>query len=290
MIFVIGSQALRFYSRLAGREPMDWDLLTPATKSTKKIDKLLIDSIAANDPIDQTNWDLYDYCVKNKVHQMKTPIGLFWVAPIEVLKALKLGSIPMDKAKHRWDLDQLKDVELGSNLINIAMKRVIETNQKVESQKKLFFNKYEIPRFFQHDKLHRYIDENPAYLSILKEGSSVKPDKDKFNLLNLEEKKRVLWEECLVLALERELILQVRKAPYFVETLVIKFMNTDTSSSAALRWLSRLSIPGKLKDHPEWLAQWALDSHKDLFDGFRQWWNLKMECLPEEFWSELLAE
>ena len=288
MFFVIGSQALNFYKKLKGRSPCDWDLLTPTLKKCKKVSGISIDCISSREEKEKTNLEIYNYCVSHASEKMMTPLGQALVAPIEILKVLKIGSLPIEKAKHQWDLSELDDVTLTPELEELARKREMETVNRITEQKSKFFNRYDIPRFFEHDRLHLFVSTSPAYLKILKNDHSVEVDEEKFKKISRGDQKEIIWEECFVLALERDLIPKVRSAPFMVETIVDDFFKIKTSESSALKWLGRLSVPGKLKDHPDWLAQWALTHQKELLNGFNSWWSKKIEHLSEDFWTQIL--
>jgi len=289
MLVLIGSRALFFYNRLKNRLPDDWDFLTDEIpKKTVIVNSEIFDFIDANDSQEKTNQYIFEYCIKYSKNELETPLGKALVAPLEILKVLKLGSLPIEKAKHHWDLSLLEDIDLSQELINLIEQRKKETLIKVELQKKDFFDKYKIPRFFDHDVLHRFISPLPAYLKVLENGDPVNISPNKFYKLSLLEQKEIIWEETLALALERDLIPRIRSAPYLIELLVDNFLKTSTSQSSALIWLGKLSIPGKIKYHPDWIANWGMENQKALLTGFSEWWELKVNGLPETFWEQLL--
>jgi hypothetical protein len=289
--FLIGSRALHYYGRLYDREPADWDFLTFNEKrSYTDGNGYKIEFISSQDASSPTNWDLYKYCLDHAKQQVYTPVtDPVFVAPLEVLKVLKLSCKDhLAKAKHTWDLNHMDDIKLDSFMIDVAVARELEVKHRVEKQKSEFFNKYNITRYFEHDYLHTLIKDTPTYTKLLKDNHPVEIDQDKFNKACQEERIALIREECFILALERDFIPKVKKAPFLVRVFAKQFLQVEISSDPALLWLSRLSVPGRLKDHDEWAAKWAMKNYKDIANGFEQWWKESFERIPVEFWKELL--
>lgn len=281
MLVLIGSRALQFYARLKDRKPADWDVLYNGLK--KREGNIEFHSTRN----DVTNNIIYHYCLNYGRNIISTPIGDAIVAPIEVLKFLKLSCKDyLNKAKHEWDLQQMNDVNIPDSLMTILEMRKEETKQRVLKQKDEFFHKYNITRWFDHDLLHEYISNSPAYKNILVDAVNV--SQYKFERLTTEEKIRTTREECFVLALERELIPRCKRSPLLVKLHIDRFLKVKTSEDAAYKWLSRLSIPGALKDHPDWLAKWNMENFQLINNGFEDWWKQTVQKLPEHFWEEVL--
>jgi hypothetical protein len=287
MRVLIGSQALDHYGRLKNRKPYDWDLLTLDEDRSIKHNQVVLDMVSTHK--EPTNKIIYEYCLKHAKEQKESPLGLVLVAPLEILKVLKLASFPVEKEKHYWDLEELKDVELSKELLELVEERTKETVLRVSSQKDKFFNKYNVKRFFEHDQLHLYVSPTPAYLRVLDSDDATTPNEAKFSGISLQMKKRIVWEECLVLGLERSLIPQVKAAPMLIEVAVERFQEASTTSDPALAWLGRLAHRGKLKDHPDWLADWVKLNYQELFSGYAKWWEESVHNLPKEFWAKLYA-
>lgn len=284
---VIGSQALKYHKRL-DREPSDWDLIVSGPKQFIKKQGFTLDLISSQNPLEPTNEVIFLYCQTHGHGPINTPYGLALVAPLEIIKLLKLASLPLDKFKHQLDLKKLEDIVLPPSLEEVLQKRIKETEFKVLSQKDKFFNKYKVPRLIEHDELHLFISSSPMYLSILKDDSSTEVSEEKFNKLPLNLKKELVLEEVFILSLERALIPQVRKAPQMVELLVEQFSKVSKTSDPSLYWLNRLAIVGKVKDHPDWLATWIANNYNFLTVNLDSWWNTKLEALPKTFWHKLL--
>jgi hypothetical protein len=288
MLVLIGSHALKHYGRLHGREPADWDVMSKATKQKIVYGGQVVEFSAANDPENATNAFLYLYSVYMADDEVETPAGKALVAPLEVLKVLKMSCANhMDKAKHAWDLKYLTDIKLP-DVLNIVMHvRYGEIAERVKRQKEQFFNKYNIKRYLEHDRLHTFVNPVPTYTKALEDAVNI--SRERFLALSITDQVNVLREEALVLALERELIPQVVKHPSLAPVFYNKFAMVRTSADPAIRWLSRLSIPGKLKDHPDWLAIWAEEASDILLDGYETWWQEKLDQLSKEFWTEVLT-
>ena len=286
-MLLVGSQALIRHGKEIKRTPADWDLLGDFKKSNFKVKESRIDLTSINDDHDKTNKDLYEYCQKLELPFVDTPLGRARVAPLEVIKVMKISSLCLGKIKNEEDLTLLGDVKIPKILKDILVRRIKETSEKKEIQRQKFLNRYKIPRMFDHDELHSLINKKPFYKKIITKGFEV--NQDLFNNLSFEDKKLLFWEEALVLGLERELIPKIRKAPILVEEIVECFQRGETSMDSPQKWLGRLCVPGNLKDHPEFMAQWGkLNYSKIKGNKFLNWWNSKIQDLPEEFWLKVI--
>lgn len=284
MKVLVGSNALAFHGKLKGRNPADWDIITdePDFKSQPYLEVTFAQPNTSDAEI--IAW------FKRYEHEwLETPYGKVIVAPLTILKILKLSCVNhLDKQKHQWDLDQLTNVNINTPwLQKILTQREAEVIARVELQKEKFFNKYSIPRYVDHDLLHEYIADNPMYLRILVD--SVDVSETKFNALTENEKRDLVREECLVLGLERELIPNIKRAPMLARVMVQQFLKTDTSDTVAMRWLSRMSIEQKIKDHPVFVTKWTQKNIDFIMDGFHEYWQEKNNRLPVEFWEFLLV-
>jgi hypothetical protein len=78
-----------------------------------------------------------------------------------------------------------------------------EASDLTLSKEEFFDNK--LSKKYDHDSLHKLLVQPclPAYLKVLKEGSDVEPDIDKFNDLYDDEKSDLVDEEVMVMAYER---------------------------------------------------------------------------------------
>lgn len=283
MLLLIGSQALKYHKRLLNREPYDYDFI-----STDPIERVNKEGIIA----EFYYGELSDNLILNKSKELSldsisTPFGEALVASLELLKVLKLSCVDeLDKAKHTWDLEVLEDISIEGfeYILNV---RKDEVKKRVAYQKKNFFNKYKgVTHYVDHDWMHSLINPSPIYLKTLK--NAVDACEDRFNRLTEQERLDLVREECLVLALERDLIPRIKKAPFLVKVLVRDFMQTNTSNTSAMRWLSRLSIESKVKDHPPWVTKWTAANNNFIMQGLDSWWKEKLNNMPVEFWKKVL--
>lgn len=287
MLILIGSQALKEYGRLQNREPADYDFISSEPRERELKNGIYADfsHSSKSDEMLLTlcrNMQASDYSLT-----VNTPFGKAMLAPLKVLKLLKLSCVNhLDKAKHTWDLNYLHNVSI-QGLEDILKIREQEVIDRVAKQKQNFFQKYKgVVHYVDHDWMHQLINPNPIYLKTLVDA--VEASEEKFLRLSEEEKRMLVREECLVLSLERDLIPRIKKAQFLVKVLVKEFTRTNTSETSAMRWLSRLSIEGKVKDHPIWVTRWTASHNDYIMDGFDTWWNEKIKAMPVEFWKKVL--
>lgn len=284
-MLLIGSHALKYHNRLIGREPFDIDLISFNKTKSFRILNLYFENHNVFESL--STFLLFFYVLLCRKY---TDEGGTKIVSLSVLKLLKLSCVDyLHKAKHSWDLQQLEDIKLNFFEKFILWLRRNEVRRRVEKSKNKFFNKYQIPRYFEHDYLHTLIVKNPKYLEVLKDDG-VSICKERFNNLKDSDKVSLILEEAFVLALERELIPILKKNPYFVKKITADFVKTNTSNTIAQKWISRLSISGKLKDHPEFIAEWALKNYNLILVDLEKKWNTYFENLPIEFWQRCLDE
>lgn len=274
MLLLIGSRALQAYGRLKDREPHDWDFITYGESYTKKIDGVLIEVSGTDKPFFETNKLILNVCKRDysQLLEIETPIGKALVAPLPILKLLKLSCKDyLHKAKHSWDLLQLQDIKLPESHWDIALERTLDTKERVGIQKDLFFNKFKVHREIEHDLLHYLINPEPTFHKA--QHNEVEMSEAKFMALYTADKVNIIREEAFVLALERYLLPKLKH--YYVLKLMLysKFNEFKTSQSVPYRTISKLCIPGLLKDHPEWIAEWAMQNNYSVMDNLDIWWH-----------------
>lgn len=280
-----GSQALKYYSKLKGRSPADWDFIMDHKKTFKKYNsRYFLDISDINDPLEKTNKIIYNKSQNGPL--IDTPIGKAVVIPLNLLKVMKLSSLKLNKIKNKNDLRLLKNIKLSRNDLSILKKREKETELKIILQKNKFFNKYKIKRFFEHDELHFFINKKPLFLKIMKD--SVNLDKQLFNNLSKKNKKLVFWEEAFVLSLERYLIPNVRNHPMFIDNFCDSFFKVKRSSDIGFYWLNKLCSKNKLKDNPKFLEDYGSANYNYIIKGFENWWIKTFNRLDKKFWIKLL--
>lgn len=283
-MLLVGSHALAYYGRLKGRNPDDFDLLTTANAhGVRTIKGIKYDFHSTTK--DETTKKIYELCQVMDLPSVSIPLwGEVKVAPLEILKVLKISSVPTDKAKHLWDLSSLEDILLNQDMIQLAKERLQETQDRLKKDK--FFNQYDVFRIMDHDELHAYVNAVPSYLKIVE--NSVEPQKHKFESLTTEEKNRIVFEECLVLSLERWLIPKMVAIPQASEAFAQKFLSVEKSSDPALIWLSRLSIDSKVKDNPWWISAYICKNFESVHNFVKAHWEPTVQSLPPSFWTRVL--
>jgi len=278
MKVLIGSQALHIHRRLKHRDAYDWDFLTDEEMSQQP--NLEIHSLNT-----KTSEQLFEKSIKfNTI--IKTPFGEAYLAPLEVLKVLKISSLPLKRHKHKIDLKELEDIQLSKEYTKIAEDRLLETKKRIEKDN--FFHQYNIKRSFEHDYLHSLINPNPMYKKILNEDSSVIGSKAKFLALSKENKRELILEEIFVFSLERNLIPQIQQSPTAIFAILEVFQNTKYSEAPFQLWLNRFATEDQVKRNPKYISKWIQENYAFFHHDIEIWWNTKTEMLPENFWKELL--
>lgn len=193
---IIGSTAMKYHFPEA-REPKDYDVLSP--ESVVAPDGQRVDAF----------WD--------------DSFPIEWAHPghasPEYLYATKVSHAFWDWSGNNWSKHmsdilffQSKGVEFDREVYDILRPvwkakhgRKVETNL---NQTKANFFADAVVRKYDHDSLHMSVcyGDRPVYEPLLKEGSEVLIDNDKFWALDLEEKFKVIREECYATALERFVI------------------------------------------------------------------------------------
>jgi hypothetical protein len=243
-----------------------------------------IDISDINSELEKTNRTIYELSQGGSTFQ--TTMGLAVVIPLNLLKVMKLSSLPLGEIKNSSDLKWLNHIDLSKTDLDLVEIRTKETLLKIS--KDSFFNKYDVFRFFDHDELHVYVNMTPIYKTILNEQDLTSISQEKFKRLPLDQKVLVFWEEAMVLSLERWLIPQVRKYPMRIDEYCEQFFLVEKNSDPSVYWVNCLCAIGQIKDHPEWLAQWGIDNYESILVNFSQWWEDHFDNIDESFWTKLL--
>lgn len=199
-ILVIGSRAMKHHFPDFKREPKDLDIISPLSKAA-------LEDIYPNVHIDLF-WD-------------DRMAGLFkgsrgW-ATVNELYTLKVSHAFWDINgtwnKHMADILflQSKGAEFDRTLYDALLPIWKEQHGKKRTslaKNKMDFFGDAVVRKYDHDSLHdsvAYSDE-PMYTRILKDGSEVMVDNDKFWAMSLDDKYKTIREEVYATALERWVI------------------------------------------------------------------------------------
>jgi hypothetical protein len=185
-MILIGSKAIKHYFPDFNREPKDTDYIVCQPMPRDKENKI-------------------EYLVNPILCNLKQEI----LSP-DLLYTLKISHLFWDLAwdKHMFDVQFLKSK--GCVLNKEIFYQLYEYWQKYHGKNKRSNLKMTAKDFFNnalkeydHDYLHTLINPSPTYQKILKEGSEVEPDEEKYNKLSHQEKLDLVREELYVMAYER---------------------------------------------------------------------------------------
>lgn len=136
------------------------------------------------------------------------------VASLDELYTIKVSHVFWDVQWEKHMLHILRMQQAGAQVINELYDVLYRVWEQVHGPKKVsleasaddFFNG-NVKRLYEHDSVHQAVAfyDRPMFERILRDGSDVAVDKAKFDALIFDEKKALVFEECFVIALEREL-------------------------------------------------------------------------------------
>ncbi len=298
-MLLVGSRSLSTHVKL-DRDPDDWDIYMhlaefeaiKAKHPYRQIashryhafvgqEVLEIHTIHPGDT--DTDAQLLQIAEANNYSKVKTPVGEAYNACLHMHKLLKLSTYGLlNKHKNYRDLAVLKDVEVLWP--EILEQRIEETIKRQET--KVFFNRYNIRRYVDHDQLHQWVAQalqlpQPTFDKVI--AGSVEVTPELFFEATLAERHSCIVEEAIVLGIERWLLHRVKASNVF--KLWDEFQAVNSSSDPALKWLDKLCSPGVVKDHPTWVAEWAGANHADLKETLKKTLLLIKDKMPSEFWS-----
>lgn len=188
-MILIGSRAIKHWFPDFPREPRDTDYIVdkvPEVRESKTeylLNPVFIDTFGSNSGIILNPDELYTLKISH----------LFWNIKWE---------------KHMFDVQFLR--KKGCTLQRALFQRLYKFFNEFHGKNKRSDLTLSADKFFDnalkkydHDFLHTLINPSPTYLKVLKDGSDVEPDEDKFNLLSHQEKIDLVREEVYVMAYER---------------------------------------------------------------------------------------
>ncbi len=189
----IGSSAIKHYFPDFNREPKDIDF-----------------AVYKKDGLRQPSDSL------KKVEYLENPIILKYqkegYCNPDLLLTLKLSHMFWDNMwdKHMFDIQFLfkKGCRYNLNILNELRELWDEVlpkvrRSKLEQTKEDFFTNAVNEDVDQHDILHTYINPIPMFTLLLKDGSEVELDENKWDEMSFENKLEVVREETYVMAWER---------------------------------------------------------------------------------------
>lgn len=140
-----------------------------------------------------------------------------WSGPVASLNELYTIKVSHAFWDVRWEKHMSHILLMqshGAEVIDELYAVLYEVWEQVHGPKKVnlnadaekFFNG-NVERVYEHDSVHQAVAfyDRPMFERILRDGSDVAVDKAKFDALTFDEKKALVFEECFVIALEREL-------------------------------------------------------------------------------------
>jgi len=239
---LIGSKALEQHI-LLDREPKDVDYI-----STEPIPGADVFYHA-----DLEKWSWHSVASLDELYTLKVSHS-FW--------RLKNNSFE----KHLYDI--MKMQVAGAKLIPELYNILYPIWEELHGKKKIdlslpidkFFNK-NVTRTYEHDSLHASVaDGQPMFERILKDGSKVAVDREKFERLGYSLKLKLVREEIYVTALERNLI------PLFESKGFVNKLDVHRAYSRALRAMITNYSKG-------WFALWIVDNLLELRDTQFDYWQ-----------------
>lgn len=212
------------------------------------VDYLTLKPVAGHDSIDGRGiLDVYPFASE--------------VASLSEVYTLKVSHSPwMGKGYGEW-FKHLKDIralqEAGAVLVpalHSAAYRQWEERKgrklvNLNQDKETFFHGG-VRRVYDHDSVHAAValGEEPAFNLILREGSEVAVDRSRFETLALPSKKRLVFEETMVLSLERDLIPRSERGEIIDEWAILRSYTEQLS-----RVITQYS--------KGWWPQWIIENY-----------------------------
>ena len=189
---LIGSQAIKYWYPDFPREPKDWDY------AVNNREALFVSSSKS-----------IEYHLNPHIYGVPQSPN-FTVLSAEHLLTLKMSHIFWDInwSKHMFDIQFL--LRKGNKLDFSLFHKLYEFWPSIHSTNKRSDLKMTADKFFDnalktydHDFLHTLLNAVPTYTKVLKDGSEVEPDEEKFEALSHSDKLALVREEVYVMAFER---------------------------------------------------------------------------------------
>lgn len=204
MDILIGSRALKHHlGNKLNREPHDWDYFSNTRDGCS-----IFETDVPNNKVEvfyHPRLELYNW--ENDEKSIATLDELYTIKVSHVFWELRNNSWK----KHMDDIMLMKDngAKLIPELYDLLYSIWEETHGKkkvnLEQDEEDFFNNL-VKRKYIHDSVHESVafKDKPMFNEILKDNSKVAVDKSKFDNLTFEDKKKLVFEEAFVIALERK--------------------------------------------------------------------------------------
>ena len=214
-MILIGSRALKYwYPDFPLREDADWDIIC------KESDRYLFEDLPRFEWHDQysLNNDMLDYTTTS-VDAITLPNGVsILVATLGELALIKRSHLWRD---YQWDkhithynkylrqhlLDDTLSKLLLKDRVKLTKEAYPQGNPNLNQSNEDFFDDA-VKKVYDHDYIHElaaYYDK-PLYTKLKRDDSKAWCEKDLWEALSLEDKRKCVAEECFVIATERFLV------------------------------------------------------------------------------------
>jgi len=213
---------------------------------------------------------------------IQTKIGIVKPVPLSIHKSFLL-SIPKElrtekQKKYLRCVDPINDNRHITDLLKKGFSELSEKNN--------FFAGYSKKRYVPHDRIHWWVSQalglsQPTYLKI--KISSVAISEDLFQYLSLQEKYAVLFEEAIVLTIERYLIKNAIESEIGLSELWETFSSCERTPIKN-RLLELCSV-GIISDHPKWLASWGNNHLLDMLSALDEVVVRCSKSMPESLFD-----
>lgn len=269
-ILIIGSYSLP-------RNSKDIDLICSESEALKIIKELNLNITKQDEYIistkEKVEFLLYDKQLSLKiVYDQHNNIKK--IASYDTLLTIKLGHIHrpnQDWEKHMNDIIWLKEniqtvfkdkIKRTNTLVKLHTKCTDERlgNQKLpklNKSKNEFFDDNVI-KYIDHDEIHKIVaqDENPGYTYMQKKNDEVFCSLDLWNKLSYQKQLNCVFEESLVIAIERHLLPSILGDK-------IRIINSEKAFKWALMRICTDLTSG-------WFRDFAIDNYKSVLDMFSE--------------------
>lgn len=280
-MYLVGSRAINYYTPI-GRPVKDWDLWVETSRSNQIIQGELIDfhemTISEQELINQLPANL---------PQLSSPVGSVFVTPLWLNLLLKTSHYSLNKkVKHIQDMELLAKLPIEKPLgfDQWLLTRFLETEKKQAN-----FFEGDIVRHIPHDLLHLWVAQAlgqslPTFSHLLP-GEEYIIAEDKFKQLSYQDQLNLAIEEILVLGLERWFIYHLVKTP---GSLIKKWELFCSHHSPAIEYCERMGVRGRIKKHPDYLADWIQENYSQLISMIPEKLNKIKVNMPDIWWQTLI--
>ena len=248
---LIGSRAVEAHlgSNALGRQARDWDYLT-------LVPLLRGDSIDGSGILDVYPFES-DVATLDEVYTLKVSHSPWIITTVDKWSK-HMGDIRLLRQAGCRVIEPLHEAAYRQWEIRKGPKKV-----NLDQEREKFFGGG-VTRYFHHDSVHAAValSKAPAFNLILGQESEVKVSRELFGKLDHEAQKRLVYEEAMVLSLERDLLPRKFKMERTPTTLDIY-----ESYRRQLRLLITVYSKG-------WWPRWIIENYFDVLDPPLNYWDM----------------